>query len=305
MNDKIYPAKLLLLGEYTVLCGSSSLAIPFPHFLLRFSRNDNNNHKGVLKDYGKYLANRDFSNWDVSFDHPAYIDFLENGWFFETNIPVGYGVGSSGALTVAVFDTFFKVGNKGLLSDNTILKTLFAEMEGFFHGKSSGIDPLIIHLNQPVMSTSSGEIRLVEIDSGPFSAFQLLLIDSGISRNTGDFVRIFNKKMEDNTYKTAYIEPLSAVNTALIDELTLMGGNSAYEVDLFRDFTEISRLQFQAFQEMIPEHIYRVWESVLKDDQHTLKLCGAGGGGYFYLLSKDLKAFKMAHPGFKLINIPL
>lgn len=304
MNDKIYPAKLLLLGEYTVLCGSKSLAIPFPHFSLCFSRNGQNNHQGILLDYGKYLANRDFLKFGVSFDHKAYVDFLESGGFFETDIPIGYGVGSSGALTVAVYDLFFKLSEGSILSDNSILKALFAEMEGFFHGKSSGIDPLIIHLNRPVLSTASGEIKLVEIDSSSFGAFQLLLIDSGISRSTGDFVRIFNKKMEDKRYRKALIDPLSVLNTALIDRLIFKGGSS-YQVDLFSDFTEISRLQFQAFQEMIPEHIYKVWESVLKGDQHSLKLCGAGGGGYFYLLSKDLNAFKKAHPVFKLINIPL
>ena len=92
------------------------------------------------------------------------------------------------------------------------------------------------------------------------------------------------------------------MNTDLIDRL--IHRDLGFQADLFLAFTEISRLQFHAFREMIPEHIYKVWKSVLKGDQHAIKLCGAGGGGYFYLLSKDLEAFKRTNPGFKLINIP-
>jgi mevalonate kinase len=43
----------------------------------------------------------------------------------------------------------------------------------------------------------------------------------------------------------------------------------------------ISQLQFEAFQEMIPASMQGIWLEGLKSKSYALKLCGAGGGGYF------------------------
>jgi mevalonate kinase len=43
----------------------------------------------------------------------------------------------------------------------------------------------------------------------------------------------------------------------------------------------LSHLQFASFEEMIPPNIRAIWAHGLETREFALKLCGAGGGGFF------------------------
>jgi len=238
----------------------------------------------------------DFSDFNISFDSKKYLDIFEKGLGFESEIPIGFGLGSSGAFTASVFDSFF---NKKEIPAPDKLKIIFSRIESFFHGKSSGIDPLIIYLDQAIYTDREGGIHPFSFDNSAFKKYSFQLIDSGKSRNTGEYVEIFRKKMEDNFYEKKYISRLRQINDDVICDLT----EENQKIDLFSSFKEISRLQYQAFSEMIIEGIDEVWKNELVGDKHAIKLCGAGGGGFYYLLSKDLDEFKRKYPSLKLINI--
>ena len=60
---------------------------------------------------------------------------LHNGWELSSDIPAGAGMGSSGAVVAAVYDRYAQQKTDDLFA----LKNLFAQMENYFHGKSSGI----------------------------------------------------------------------------------------------------------------------------------------------------------------------
>ena len=60
---------------------------------------------------------------------------IQKSLFFNSTVPAGYGLGSSAALTAAVFDSYTSVKKHSDLED--ILEQL-ARMEDFFHKKSSG-----------------------------------------------------------------------------------------------------------------------------------------------------------------------
>jgi mevalonate kinase len=79
---------------------------------------------------------------------------IANGMFFDSNIPQGYGVGSSGALVAAIFERYsFSKHNPENISKEDLknIKSVFGEMESYFHGKSSGMDPLICYMNLPIL----------------------------------------------------------------------------------------------------------------------------------------------------------
>ena len=61
---------------------------------------------------------------------------INAGLFFDSNIPLGYGVGSSGALVAAIFDRYKLIE----INDIPKLKNFLAKMESFFHGSSSGME---------------------------------------------------------------------------------------------------------------------------------------------------------------------
>jgi mevalonate kinase len=44
---------------------------------------------------------------------------------------------------------------------------------------------------------------------------------------------------------------------------------------------QLSLLQYENFKEMIPTPIATIWKEGLDSGAYSIKLCGAGGGGYF------------------------
>ena len=46
----------------------------------------------------------------------------------------------------------------------------------------------------------------------------------------------------------------------------------------------ISQFQREYFDEMIPSHIKTQWDELLSKPGVYMKLCGAGGGGYFIVI---------------------
>jgi len=81
---------------------------------------------------------------------------LNEGLAFESNIPIGFGLGSSGALSAGVYDSFCLAK----ANDNLELtKKHLAQIESYFHGSSSGTDPLVSFLQQGVYIESKTNIR--------------------------------------------------------------------------------------------------------------------------------------------------
>lgn len=291
-----FSAKLLLFGEYTVLTGSSSLAIPFSGYQFRFCNTRKNQFSGLVKSFYDFLKSIDFSEYDTTFYHSEFEKAFMGGLYFESNIPIGYGLGSSGAFTAAVYNKFFK---KVETASPEELRMLFSAIENFFHGKSSGIDPLIIYLNQGIFRDKNKNIIPIDFNLTAFGNLSLSLINSGISRSTAHYVSIFNHKIGYSDFLENEIHPLSEINNKVISGLMEKGSG----FDLFPYFKDISKRQFMFFKEMIPKNIYPIWEASLKLEDHAIKLCGAGGGGFFYLLSRDRSAFRQAFPKIEVINI--
>jgi len=107
-----------------------------------------NNHyfksnKNLIKLYDYLEAN---ASELVSFDFTSFKNDIGSGMYFDSSIPQGYGVGSSGALVASIYDQY--AHNKITILENLTrdkllkLKEIFSFMESFFHGKSSGLDPL-------------------------------------------------------------------------------------------------------------------------------------------------------------------
>jgi mevalonate kinase len=77
-------------------------------------------------------------------DQPELVTFnidglqkdVNGGMYFDSSIPQGYGVGSSGALVAAIYDKY--ATNKITVLENLTrekllqLKTIFSQMESFF-----------------------------------------------------------------------------------------------------------------------------------------------------------------------------
>jgi mevalonate kinase len=265
-----FPSKLLLFGEYTLLLGSPGLAMPYPVFGGSWARFPDGKvpYRDVLLDLTGYLETLG------GFDTAALRGELDAGWGFDGNIPTGYGLGSSGALCAAVYHRFCKDRLPAEAVHAPRLRERFAEMEHFFHGNSSGVDPLVSYLNKPLLLRSRTEVVALESLALPVSP-RIFLLDTGRPRQTAPLVQVFLQRCQEESYQNACLNGLTPHTAEAIS--ALLAGDSAR---LWASWSGISRFQSSHFSAMIPEDLQPLWETGLDTGEFSLKLCGAGGGGF-------------------------
>ncbi len=291
-RNKKYNSKILLFGEYSLIKNSNALAIPFPKFHgeWKYWKALESIHlrQMQLPQFAQYLKEKKIKGYQDQLFQKA----LKDGIYFLSNIPLGYGAGSSGALCAAVYDSFFD--SKLKENNPLILKNIFAEMESFFHGASSGFDPLICYLNQAVLIQKK-EYSILEKYKNVEGFF---LIDTGKSRSTEPLVKIFLEKYKNIEYqKKCESELIPTVNVAIEAFL------KKDAVSLFHYIHDISRFQYFNFQEMIPKKFKKYWEQGLKSSEFKIKLCGAGGGGFLLGFSKNISNTKKQFNDLEIIPI--
>lgn len=281
---KKYPAKLLLFGEHTVLKGSSSLAVPYPSYHMSWA-DKMKEHPSWLVDYCNYLSQECNSFLDID----TLNSWIENKTI-SANIPIGYGLGSSGALTAAIYD----VAQSDDVGDQLdILQQRLGLMESFFHGKSSGFDPLISYLQSPILR-KDGELHILESDdvSIPINCY---LLDSGSARSGKDMIKLFSDNYNLNKSKA---EDLAQTNN-MITNHSLRDSNTT---DYYTLIKKISQLQQEVMPYMIVEHLKDLWQEGLDTDDYYIKICGAGGGGYYLVFSlqeiSNLSTFQLQRVNF-------
>lgn len=296
MTNPLFYAKILLFGEYGIIEDSQGLTLPYSFYkgTLKFSdlssdfEKKSNQH---LKKYADYLANLELpENFRLNVDE--FLKEIEGGLFFDSNIPQGYGVGSSGALVAAIFERYSVVKrspdniSKDELKD---LKKVFGLLESYFHGKSSGIDPLICYMNLPILIENKENVDKVAIPKEEQGKGAIFLIDSGIVGETGPMVQIFFEKMKTEGFRKTLKEEFIRYNNACIDAFLNKDMNP-----FFRNLKKLSVWAYEHFRPMIPESIYNAWKKGIDSNAYYLKLCGSGGGGYILGFTKDYaKAEKM------------
>lgn len=274
MVERNYPGKIILFGEYTVIIGGEVLAIPTSSMGARWrydSRNKIKDH--TLMAFAKYLNALELS----VLNNQQFLEDIQNGLILQSDIPRGYGCGSSGALVAAVFDRYNL--HKGHFSLEE-LKNTFGQMESFFHGNSSGIDPLVSFFNRPMRIGKNG-IEILDNDiQGLLKNFYLA--DSGKPKNTAEYVKIFKEKMLNEAY-AKNINKLSEAVVKAIESMVVESDGSA----LSGMINEISEFQWKYFSPMIPPTIKSLWKSSFDHSYYSIKLCGSGGGGYFLVYTED------------------
>lgn len=279
-----FPSKLLLLGEYTIIKNSQALAIPFSTYGGYFQYGGDALDLMDLCDYLEKLQEE--RGLLCVLDIVAFRRALQKGLSFESSIPTGYGVGSSGAVCAAVYQVFCQ--NKEEIDGDLLqLKKVLAQIENFFHGASSGIDPLVSYLQKSVWIKSKMELeRLPEnhFDRPATSAGTLFLIDTQIPRETAPLVNLFHEKYKQPDFQNQIQSQLIPIVNQAILNLIQKEGQKVFEA-----FHEISVLQQQLFREMIPDAFIGLWEEGLQSDFYKLKLCGAGGGGFLLGMTTDFE----------------
>ncbi|MCF8368361.1 MAG: hypothetical protein K9G76_04905 [Bacteroidales bacterium] len=301
-RSDIFYGKIILFGEYGIIFDSMALTIPFTHFHGELSFNNRynkfkytdfdfaNNSNAQIEAYSAYLRKLiNDKKLDLAFNFDAFIKDLDNGLYFESSIPQGFGLGSSGALVAALYSQYAlnKIsGGRSASKDEILkLKDIFSKMESFFHGKSSGIDPLNSYIQFPLLINSKTDIETVGIPRNKFNGNSaIFLINTGKPGKTEPMVNMFLENCQKPDYIDVINNQYIPLNNSCITHL-INGELEAF----FNTLAKLSKLQSTYFQNMIPANYMEAWAYGNKTNDFNLKLCGSGGGGYLLGFTPDIK----------------
>ncbi|MEY4543199.1 MAG: hypothetical protein RL411_1276, partial [Bacteroidota bacterium] len=265
IKDSLYYAKILLFGEYGIIENSMGLSIPYHFFKgnFDFATEPNEVQKDSNESIKQYVSH--LESLRNAGDLPCAIDFVQlhsdinSGLYFDSSIPQGFGVGSSGALVAALYAKYsVSPLNQSdvMVGDNLKkLKSTLATMESFFHGKSSGLDPLICYLNLPILIKGQGDLGTVGIPTeNAEGKGAIFLMNSGSPGKTQNMVSIFLNRLKDDGFRNMVKTQLKKQNDDCVTSF-LKGDIS----QLFGHLKGLSQLLLDNFRPMIPDHFEKVW----------------------------------------------
>lgn len=289
LEIKPFYAKILLFGEYSLIRNSMALAVPYKKYSgqLRFLSNkvaDNPDHavesNQQIKMYLEYLQQ---ISEGTELKHRFEINKLENdisnGLFFDSTIPQGYGLGSSGALVAALY---YHYSHQEFLSENlpsielSEIKQFLSKLESFFHGTSSGLDPLLAFVSKPILIRAKDQVTTTSVNwKAVQEQFDIFLIDTRTTGPTRPLVEYFMEQSNDSHYRHLIDNRLTPAVNQCIENLFDLN-----VVEFFDSLNVLSTLQLKCFTPMIVHDFTDIWQAGLQSGLFTLKLCGSGGGGY-------------------------
>jgi mevalonate kinase len=282
LSHKIFHSKILLFGEHIINKGAMGLAAPLHRY-------DGVFKWGNLKEQSVAASNKSLeslANYIVHsevlsdlYDTNAFLEDVEKGLYFDSNIPQGYGLGSSGALVAAVYYQYRKNRKKNYVVSE--VKRELAELESYYHGKSSGLDAIVCYMDKAVLVNNGEVTEAFKLPKSEHAVLKLFLINTHIERKTSPFVNLFLEKCKDKKFmQTVQNSLVPSTNIAIESFL-----QHKY-ADLWKSVQIISQLQLDLMPEFIPVQFKQLWMNGLKNQQYCLKVCGAGGGGFIIGIAK-------------------
>ena len=293
MKGPLFYSKILLFGEYGIIEDSKGLSIPYNFFngALKIAEKPNlesEKSNNILADFCSYLKQLD----ELDLDLTSFEKHINKGLYFDSSIPKGYGVGSSGALVAAIYDKYSN--NKITVLENLtrekllVLKSIFSKMESFFHGKSSGLDPLNSYLTIPILIKSKDDINVTGIPSQKLNGTgAVFLIDSGKTGSTAPMVSIFMEKMKSEGFRKMISTQFIKYTNLCVD--SFLNGDVK---NLFDNTKKLSKIVLDNFKPMIPDEFHDLWKKGIDSGSYFLKLCGSGGGGYILGFAPNIEQAK-------------
>jgi mevalonate kinase len=316
-SQEEFHAKIMLFGEYGLICDSMGLTIPYQEFKGKFSfigdgnkidpdfAEKSNKH---LKKFANYI--RELSDTKIlkcDFNIGDFEQDITEGLYFESSIPQGFGIGSSGALVAALYDRYVddKVPNdREELDAHEIarLKDELGQLESYFHGVSSGVDPLNCYLKQPLLIENKSSINKVGLPSNQKvdDKSGMFLINTGAPGETEPLVKYFVDKCKQDGFLKMLKEEMIPSNDSCIR--SFIKGEMK---EFFHSLKSLSKFLLKNLTPMIPKAYHKIWEKGLEKGSYYLKLCGSGGGGFLLGFAEDMEKAKKELKESNVDIIPL
>jgi mevalonate kinase len=284
---KIYPGKILLFGEYSLLFGSKGLVLPYESYQGHW---DFQQLQSIVPDQDLekfyHFSSKKIST--IQFNWSLFKQDIDKGLVFSSTIPKGEGLGSSGALIAAFYDRYAlnntKVEVHGI--DLNSVRADLAQLESFHHQKSSGIDPLVSWLQRPILLKGLDDLVVLNQLDGQAqwisnNDFSIYLLPTFQSRKTAEWVEKFRIKLELASFKKWLENTYCKLVDQCVDSFLTMNDQ------FFNYIATLCHEQEKQMAEFLDIELIHQFRIDFKDHLLGLKLCGAGGGGYFLVFSKN------------------
>lgn len=300
-------SKILLFGEYAILHQGMALVMPCEKYSGHFEFYTDKDDKKYALQSNEYLRKfREFvcahSNEKFIIEVKQFEKELEQGLFFKSNIPQGYGLGSSGAVVAAIVLRYLKKA-KNVKDDIKYklheLKGNLGQLESHFHGVSSGLDPLSIILNEPVLYKTPEEIITAELPKKSSDGKNVVfLLDTKIPREASNLIGRFNELYTTEKFKTKFDNYVSGTSNKAIEYFLANNTNAFYH-----SLADLSSFQLNEMKDFFPESVHAALAKGLDNGDYFLKLCGAGGGGFMLGFTKNWEKTQEQLSDFQLEEI--
>ena len=294
LKESLYYSKILLFGEYGIIEDSMGLSIPYSDYNGQFLF-DNSKPKSIKSNHQLHKFLLHLKTLDKKSALPCELDLikfekdLKNHLYFDSSIPQGFGIGSSGAIVAAIYDRYCienKIHANQTLENEMILelKNIFSSLESYYHGTSSGLDPLICYLNLPILIKSKNELGTVGIPNSNEGKGAVFLLNTGVVGKTQPLVKHFLERCKEEGFRKMLKSKFKKYNDASIEAFLKNEGQA-----LLENVKSLSKVLYENFQPMIPKLFRRLWKEGIDTNSYYLKLCGSGGGGYILGFTKDFE----------------
>ncbi|MDI9205733.1 mevalonate kinase [Ligilactobacillus saerimneri] len=190
-------AKIILIGEHSVVYGQPAIAFPLSAVSVRVTVTANNHH-GVLIKSSLYtgplvtapatLAGTKHLVAELLRGLPA--DQRNITLNINSNIPAERGMGSSAAVAVAIIRAIFRFYGWTLNQDVLLHLANISEIDT--HKNPSGLDAITAANASPIWMIRDHEIKKIPVTSRGY----LVICDSGILGQTKEAIAIVRQKME-------------------------------------------------------------------------------------------------------------
>lgn len=195
-------AKIILMGEHSVVYGQPAIALPLPSVQLSVTLSSRQDNQRIIKSryYHGSLENLPSSMIGIK----KLIDTLsarfndpETGWDLkiESQLPAERGMGSSAASAIAIIRAFFDYYDEPL--DRTLLLQLADIEEQITHRSPSGLDAATVSSDKPLFYVK-GRIGVpieMNLDAS------LVIADTGKKGATKEAILAVKDELKNNNEK--------------------------------------------------------------------------------------------------------
>lgn len=288
MSDAVgeAPGKVLLIGEHAVVYGHPAIAIPLRSVKARAEVQlaRNGAIEVVAPDLGESASNTDTTGRLAPlaqlagrvmelFGEPARGVRIR----LSSTIPIGCGLGSSAALSVAVIRGICGAFDRRLNPEQEA--ELAMEAEKKFHGNPSGVDAAVVARNEPIYFVRGRTVQEIAVGA---SSYRFLIADTGISSPTVKVVEeVREARDRDRARYDSMFWELGSMTT-VAREVIRTGSPEELAMCMNRAHHVLQSLGVSCSE---LDHLV---ETALENGALGAKLSGAGRGGVMIALLDEL-----------------